>query len=169
MSESPREQHRVARHFGWTVVSLLTLFVLGQIWLAIEARSPERRVRELMPAVGAQSVNLPLSDAQLNYVLQAPPRRGGAEGGATTLRAYTTSKLLILNFWATWCEPCVRELPSMLELRRTLADSRVNMVGVSYDDSWKRSSRSFGTWSGACRGRSRSPSIREAKIQGACG
>lgn len=137
MSEHPQQRERVARHFGWTVVVLLTLFVLGQIWLAIEARGPERRVRELMPAVGAQSVNLPLSAAQLDYPLQAPPRRGGAGGGTTNLRHYATSKLLILNFWATWCEPCVRELPSMLELRRTLADSRVNMVGVSYDDGWK--------------------------------
>lgn len=137
MSTIPQKRERIARHFSWAVILLLAVFVLTQIWLAIEARSPERRVRELMPAVGAQAVNLPLSEAQLDYPLQAPPKRGGTRGGMTSLRDYSASKLVILNFWATWCEPCVRELPSMFELRRTLADSRVKMVGVSYDDGWK--------------------------------
>mgnify|MGYP001050785563 CR=1 FL=1 len=138
MSTPPEHKERVARHFGWTVILLLTAFVLVQIWLAVQARGPERRVRELMPAVGAQSVDLPLTLEQLDYALQAPPSRGGSpSGGRATLREYAKDKLLILNFWATWCEPCVREMPSMLELRRTLADSRVRMVGVSYDDGWK--------------------------------
>ena len=125
----------IARTFVWLAVSALTCFVLVQLWLAVAARSPERRVRELMPAVGAQSVDLALTDAQLDYPLNAPPATG--RGGKVTLRDYARGKLLILNFWATCCEPCVRELPSMLELRRTLADSRVRMVGVSYDDGFK--------------------------------
>ncbi len=138
MKSSSEHKERIARPFGWVVISLLTSFVLIQIWIAVQARGPERRVRELMPAVGAQSVDLPLTNAQLDYALQAPPSRGGAtSGGRATLREYGKDKLLILNFWATWCEPCVREMPSMLELRRTLADSRVRMVGVSYDESWK--------------------------------
>jgi thiol-disulfide isomerase/thioredoxin len=136
MTATPQQRDVITRRFGWVVILLLTGFVLGQIWLAIEARSPARRVRELMPAVGAQSVELPLNAAQLDYPLQAPPRRGSKTGGTMTLRQYTAGKVVILNFWATWCEPCVRELPSMLELRRTLADNRVAMLGVSYDDGW---------------------------------
>ena len=137
MTEANPQRDVIARRFGWVVIVMLTCFVLVQIWFAIEARSPERRVRELMPAVGAQSVDLPLTAAQLDYPLQAPPGRGATQGGTMTLRQYSANKLVILNFWATWCEPCVRELPSMLELRRTLADSRVAMLGVSYDDGWQ--------------------------------
>ncbi len=119
------------------VVITLTTFMVVQLWFAVAARGPAKRVRELMPAVNAQSVDLPLNDAQLDYPLQAAPLRGTRSGGTVTLREYTRGKIVILNFWATWCEPCVRELPSMLELRRTLADSRVRMLGVSYDDGWK--------------------------------
>ncbi|MDP6944187.1 MAG: TlpA disulfide reductase family protein [Myxococcota bacterium] len=137
MTTSSQQRDQIARAFVGFAVLLLTGFVLVQLWLAVDARSPERRVRELMPAVKAQSVDLPLTDAQLDYPLQAPPRKGSQRGGEVTLRDYAQGKLLILNFWATWCEPCVRELPSMLELRRTLADSRVRMVGISYDDGWK--------------------------------
>ena len=137
MTEIAERRERVARVFVGLAVVILTCFVLVQLWLAVAARGPERRVRELMPAVGAQSVDLPLTEAQLDYPLQATPAKGQSRGNTATLRDYARGKLLILNFWATWCEPCVRELPSMLELRRKLADSRVRMVGVSYDDGWK--------------------------------
>jgi len=135
MTSTSEHSEKIARAFVWLAVTTLTCFVLLQLWLAVAARSPERRVRELMPAVGAQSVDLDLTEAQLDYRLQAPPTKAGQP--LTTLRDYARGKLLILSFWATWCEPCVRELPSMLALRRTLADSRVRMVGVSYDDGWK--------------------------------
>ena len=135
MTSTSEHSEKLARAFVWLAVTTLTCFVLLQLWLAVAARSPERRVRELMPAVGAQSVDLDLTEAQLDYRLQAPPTKAGQP--LTTLRDYARGKLLILSFWATWCEPCVRELPSMLALRRTLADSRVRMVGVSYDDGWK--------------------------------
>ena len=137
MTSTAERREGITRAFVWTAVTSLAAFTLLQLWFAVEARSPERRVRELMPAVGAQSVDLSLTDAQLDYPLQAAPGRGATAGGKATLRDYARGKLLVLSFWATWCEPCVRELPSMLELRRTLADSRVRMVGVSYDDGWK--------------------------------
>jgi peroxiredoxin len=43
-------------------------------------------------------------------------------------------KVVILNFWATWCPPCVEELPSLVELRRTLHGKDVELVTVSVDE-----------------------------------
>lgn len=40
---------------------------------------------------------------------------------------------LVLNFWATWCKPCVEELPSFEELRRQYADKDVQVLLVSLD------------------------------------
>ena len=136
MVETSKRPDRTARTFVGFAVAILACFVLLQLWSAVAARGPERRVRELMPAVGAQSVDLQLTAAQLDHVLQTQPGKGQTRSGVATVRDYAEGKLLILNFWATWCEPCVRELPSMLGLRRTLADSRVRLVGVSYDDGW---------------------------------
>jgi cytochrome c biogenesis protein CcmG/thiol:disulfide interchange protein DsbE len=42
-------------------------------------------------------------------------------------------KILILNFWATWCAPCVEEMPSLVELQRRLGPKGVTVVGVSVD------------------------------------
>lgn len=42
-------------------------------------------------------------------------------------------KLLVLNFWATWCPPCVQEIPSLQEFQDEFASQGVVVVGVSVD------------------------------------
>jgi cytochrome c biogenesis protein CcmG, thiol:disulfide interchange protein DsbE len=42
-------------------------------------------------------------------------------------------KLLVLNFWASWCVPCVEETPSLNEFARRYADKGVVVLGVSVD------------------------------------
>lgn len=41
--------------------------------------------------------------------------------------------LYVINFWATWCAPCVKELPYFVEASQTLADQPVAFVYVSLD------------------------------------
>jgi peroxiredoxin len=52
-------------------------------------------------------------------------------------RSITTSnfggKLLVLNFWATWCAPCIEELPSLDAFQRRFANSGVVVLGISAD------------------------------------
>ena len=42
-------------------------------------------------------------------------------------------KLLVLNFWATWCPPCVQEMPSLNQFQKSLADKGVVVLGISVD------------------------------------
>ena len=42
-------------------------------------------------------------------------------------------KVVILNFWATWCPPCIQEMPSLTTMQARLGD-RVNVLAVSVDD-----------------------------------
>jgi cytochrome c biogenesis protein CcmG, thiol:disulfide interchange protein DsbE len=42
-------------------------------------------------------------------------------------------RVLVLNFWATWCAPCVEEVPSLSEFQKRMAASGVVVVGVSVD------------------------------------
>ena len=42
-------------------------------------------------------------------------------------------KVLVLNFWASWCQPCVEEIPSLNQFQRRFADDGVVVVAVSVD------------------------------------
>jgi peroxiredoxin len=41
-------------------------------------------------------------------------------------------KVVVLNFWATWCAPCIEELPSLMELQRRMPE--VAIVAISTDE-----------------------------------
>jgi len=43
-------------------------------------------------------------------------------------------KIVVLNFWATWCPPCVEEMPSLVQMQKKLQDKGVTVLAVSVDD-----------------------------------
>ncbi len=69
-----------------------------------------------------------------------PPRIGTAAPDFTVQdddRKVTLSelrgKVVVLNFWATWCAPCVEEMPSLVQLQQRFKDKSLTVVGVSID------------------------------------
>ena len=52
-------------------------------------------------------------------------------------------KVVLLNIWATWCAPCVEEMPSMEKLYRTLKDKGLEILAVSIDETGADAVRPF--------------------------
>lgn len=60
--------------------------------------------------------------------------------GNTHKLAEFKGKYIYVDFWASWCVPCNREIPIMKELEKTLGNDNVVFVGISIDESendWK--------------------------------
>ena len=55
------------------------------------------------------------------------------QGNALSLSSYR-GKVLVLNFWATWCPPCRAEIPDFIEAYRELKDKGLEILGLSVDD-----------------------------------
>jgi peroxiredoxin len=53
--------------------------------------------------------------------------------GKTHSLADWRGKVVLLNFWATWCPPCRREIPLFIELQRRYAKQGLQIVGISVD------------------------------------
>lgn len=60
-----------------------------------------------------------------------------ASGAAVNLADYR-GKVVLLNFWATWCGPCQIEIPWFIEFEQKYKDRDFAVLGVSFDDDgWK--------------------------------
>jgi cytochrome c biogenesis protein CcmG, thiol:disulfide interchange protein DsbE len=83
-------------------------------------------VRAAVPSASA--------DARTPSAPRAAPdfSRTDLDRGEIRLEAYR-GKVVLLNFWATWCEPCIAEIPRFAEWQRKYA-GRLQVLGVSMDD-----------------------------------
>lgn len=69
-----------------------------------------------------------------------PPRVGEAapdfsirDGAKTVALHDLRGQVVVLNFWATWCPPCVEEMPSLVLMQQQLAGKGVKVFAVSLD------------------------------------
>jgi thiol-disulfide isomerase/thioredoxin len=94
----------------------------GRWWLpcvcAIALMGPARAAPALAPWGGGAAPGLALRDT---------------DGRAHDLAAYR-GKVVLINFWATWCEPCRQEMPSIQRLRDRLAGKPFAVLAVNVDE-----------------------------------
>ncbi len=64
---------------------------------------------------------------------RAPQFSVQTETGKTMTETNFGGKLLVLNFWAAWCQPCVQEVPSLEAFQQSMASQGVVVLGVSVD------------------------------------
>ena len=78
---------------------------------------------------GGSRTAAPLSRGSAAPDFGLPRLDGGGELSLPALRG----RVVLLNFWATWCAPCEEEMPAMQRLHESLASDAFELVAVSVD------------------------------------
>jgi peroxiredoxin len=65
--------------------------------------------------------------------------------GKTISLADYRGKAVLLNFWATWCEPCKIEMPWFVELQKQYGPEGLQVVGIAMDDASQEDIAKFAT------------------------
>lgn len=82
-----------------------------------------------------QSIMSPVANQPADLVGQRRPdfELVDTNGVAVTASDFD-GQVLLINFWATWCKPCVEEMPMLSELQRAWAARGLKVLGVALDD-----------------------------------
>lgn len=97
---------------------LFVLAVIGSAFLLLLKTHPpeaKKRVEEKLISQQMQSFSLP--------DLRGKIRHSNEWQGKT----------LIINFWASWCPPCLREIPLFTELQQSLMEQGIQFIGIAVD------------------------------------
>jgi cytochrome c biogenesis protein CcmG/thiol:disulfide interchange protein DsbE len=96
-----------------------------------------RRLSHSVPLIAAIAALALLSSC---YSGSKPPRIGSAAPDFTVQDSTSTvnlsqfrGQIVVLNFWATWCPPCVEEMPSLVEMQRRMQGKGIKVVAISVD------------------------------------
>lgn len=55
------------------------------------------------------------------------------ENRMVSLSEISGKSLTVVDFWATWCQPCIRSIPSLVEMSEAYKDQGVAFIGISVD------------------------------------
>jgi len=104
-------------------IALSILLFIAIVWFSFGYNKPNQEQNLEIIRKSHNTTRLDFSLADLN--------------GEQQLFSQWQNKVILLNFWATWCPPCRREIPDFMEIYKQYKDKDFIVIGVGIDDEKK--------------------------------
>lgn len=103
------------------VVFIVAMVIAGTSGFALQrylATKSTSQVETTNPAIGQTRPEFAMLDL---------------EGNVRNIKDWD-GQIVLLNFWATWCPPCLREIPDFIEVQDELANHDFQIIGIAVDN-----------------------------------
>jgi peroxiredoxin len=102
------------------IVIILTLVVIGLTYLKLQLAKPH--------AEGPAAVDVKVGSVLPSFSLTSSP------DNRSVPISDIGAQVIVLNFWATWCDACMEEMPSFVQLRNRFHKQGLEIVGINLDE-----------------------------------
>ncbi|MGB1192801.1 MAG: TlpA disulfide reductase family protein, partial [Pseudomonadales bacterium] len=99
-----------------SIVSVIALFGVGYFYFS----GPEQAIAKTPPSTPSKTLRPEFTLPDM-------------DGKQRSIKEWD-GKYIVLNFWATWCPPCRKEIPEFIELQEKYGDKNLQFIGVAIDD-----------------------------------
>ena len=100
-----------------TIIFIVAIVIAGSSGFALQKYLKQQKTPK-NPAIGLQRPEFAAMDLK---------------GQLRNIKEWD-GKLIFLNFWATWCPPCKKEIPAFIELQKAYGDQGFQIIGIAIDD-----------------------------------
>ena len=123
---------------------MITPYRIGLLALMLIAASSgylfHQATTQSQASIASEPAGAPLAVSGMNVSAETPPPPqqprdwafSDLDGQLTPLSQWD-APILVVNFWATWCPPCLREIPAFVELQEEFGEHGVQFLGIALD------------------------------------
>jgi len=112
----------------------LVLIVIVATSSACNSAAPPRSIEDSTISASAQRTRAPIPERDPKAIESASSVEVTKLDGETFRLSDFRGKVLVVDFWATYCPPCVRQVPQLAELSKKYRDKGLEVVGLTSDD-----------------------------------